>query len=588
MNDYNKILQIYKKHLINSKNQLEGQRIKEKYFKKYSIDFSLFKKYSISNAQTLYNYINKTNDTCITENCQNKRRFISFKHGYKDYCSQCSRKIHQKHLITYKDCEIIPDINFEKREKLKDILQNTIINNKIQTNELLKLTDNIIHDIYNTTYYLTSKKFNERIYHILNDLFEPQICVDCGRTLTNFISSKEGYYSTRCTNGCAKSYSEKHKSHSKIKIRAYNKWINKFYNYKPQEYDVKVFSLEDYIGSKFECEVTFVHKKCGHTYKRNIMYQGSLHCPKCYAIRSKQQYLIHDFIWKYYGIESSFNDRKLLDGKELDLYFSDYKFAIEYDGQKYHSFGPSKSKVFNNIIEDPKGHLYKTKLCENKNIQLFRIFSSEWLNPTKQQIWKSMISNKLGKSDKIFARKCIIKEISSHETKTFLENNHLQGNINASIRIGLFYNKKLVQIMTFRVPTQTKYKGVNNYELSRLCGLINTSVIGGASKLLKYFERTYKPNMIISYANRRWSYNQSNVYSNLGFEYKGSSAPNFFYIKGNDFDSNKLESRQKFQKYKLAKILDYDNKLSAEENIYNNNYRKIYDCGNNVYVKEYK
>jgi hypothetical protein len=49
-------------------------------------------------------------------------------------------------------------------------------------------------------------------------------------------------------------------------------------------------------------------------------------------------------------------------------------------------------------------------MCSKKGIQLIHIFEDEWIN--KQDIVKDRIKNILGIYDKkIFARKCVIKEI---------------------------------------------------------------------------------------------------------------------------------------------------------------------------------
>ena len=201
-----------------------------------------------------------------------------------------------------------------------------------------------------------------------------------------------------------------------------------------------------------------------------------------------------------------------------------------------------------------------------------------------KEIWKSIIKSRLGLSTRIYARKCYIKEISSKESNEFLELNHLQGKCISKIKIGLFYENELVQVMTFSKPRMNKKY---EYEIIRFASKRNHVVIGGASKLMKYFERTYKPKSIISYANRRWSmYNNSNVYLKMGFELSHISGLNYFYFKKNE---NRLYSRNKFQKHRLSKILDkYDDKLTETENMYNNNYRKIYDCGNLVFHKIYK
>lgn len=193
--------------------------------------------------------------------------------------------------------------------------------------------------------------------------------------------------------------------------------------------------------------------------------------------------------------------------------------------------------------------------------------------------------NKLGFSKKIYARKCEVKEISSKVSSDFLEKNHLQGNINALIRLGLFYDKKLVSVMTFGKTRRKKWKGENHYELLRFCTLRDYYVIGGASKLLKYFERKYKPKLLISYSNSRWS--NGNLYEKLGFEFLYETKPNYFYFKGDD--SCKLFSREKFQKYKLEKLLEnFNDNLTEIENMINHGYRIIFDYGNKIFVKKYK
>ena len=84
----------------------------------------------------------------------------------------------------------------------------------------------------------------------------------------------------------------------------------------------------------------------------------------------------------------------------------------------FHSFGKSKHSMFNNYQNESKDknkHLIKTQLCEDNNIQLFHIFENEWINPTKQEIWKNMLKNVLLlNKEKIMARKCKIINITEY------------------------------------------------------------------------------------------------------------------------------------------------------------------------------
>jgi hypothetical protein len=103
------------------------------------------------------------------------------------------------------------------------------------------------------------------------------------------------------------------------------------------------------------------------------------------------------------------------------------------------------------------------------------------------------------------------------------------------------------------------------------------NVIGGAGKLLSYFRKNYTGS-IISYADRRWS--QGNLYKSLGFTLLQLSTPAYFYVK----DGIRF-SRIKFQKHKLKDELEiFDENLSEKENMENNGYFQVWDCGNKVFV----
>ena len=214
----------------------------------------------------------------------------------------------------------------------------------------------------------------------------------------------------------------------------------------------------------------------------------------------------------------------------------------------------------------------KTELCESKGIKLIHVFEDEWIY--KQDIVKSRLKNILGlTSNKIYARKCIIKNVIYKDVKKFLNENHIQGETKSSINIGLYYNNELISLMTFG-----KRPMINNFslELIRFCNKLNTSVIGGANKLLQYFIKTYKPNEIISYADRRWS--QGDLYEKLGFEFISNTIPNFSYII-----NKKRINRLKFQKHILIKD-GYDGNKTANQIMLDNNIYKIYDSGNKKYI----
>lgn len=290
---------------------------------------------------------------------------------------------------------------------------------------------------------------------------------------------------------------------------------------------------------------------------------GTQGCRKCSCGGSSSEEL--RLLDKFPNIFEHGN-RSIITPQEIDLYSDKHKLGIEINGLYWHS----------NI--DKNYHINKTNKCTEKDIQLLHFWDSE-INK-KFDIVTSIISNKLKlNQSKIFARNCQIKEISSKEAKEFLDKNHLQGYSNSSIKIGLFYNKELISVMTFGKP---RFNKNYEYELLRFCNKLNTSVIGGASKLFSYFLKNYFQHgeKIVSYANIRIS--DGGLYHKLGFIEKGKTDPNYFYFK-----SNRIYTRYQCQKSKLPKLLgdEFNSNLTEKENMNNNDYKIVYDCGN--YVFEY-
>lgn len=271
------------------------------------------------------------------------------------------------------------------------------------------------------------------------------------------------------------------------------------------------------------------------------------------------------------------NTRKIITPKELDIYLPDQKLAIEFNGLIFHSYGYGSNSLTNNSErEDINRHLNKTKSCNTLDIQLLHIFDNEWLDLTKRSIWESIIKSKLGANISIGARKCKIKEVSFQDSKNFLYLNHLQGNSQSSIRLGLYYQEELVSLLTIM---KSRFNKNYDWEITRYCNKLGTNVIGGFSKLLKRF-RLENEGSVITYADKRYS--TGDMYSKAGFTELKDSTPNYFYFIDKKYE---LYSRIKFQKHKLKDILPiFDESKSESENMFMNGYRRIWDCGNKVFV----
>ncbi len=265
------------------------------------------------------------------------------------------------------------------------------------------------------------------------------------------------------------------------------------------------------------------------------------------------------------------NNRSVIFPYELDIYLPDYKLAIEFNGIYWHSYDRIET------VQEKRKHLFKTLQCEKKNINLIHIFENEWIDPVKKSLWKSMIQSKMNKNQRIYARNCNVMLVCNTEAKKFLDENHLQGHCRSSINIGLYHNETLYSLMTF---SKCRFNKNYQWEIIRYCCKKQYNIIGGPSKLLTYFIRNYNPINIISYADRRHS--NGNMYENIGMKKINVSPPNYFYFKLKD---KIMYSRIQFQKHKLSSLLEKFNSSQTEsENMFKNDYRRIWDCGNLVYA----
>ena len=220
-------------------------------------------------------------------------------------------------------------------------------------------------------------------------------------------------------------------------------------------------------------------------------------------------------------------------------------------------------------------HQEKSMIAESKGIFLYHIFEYEW-DMMREQIL-NQLNNLLGiNKEKIYARKCIIKEVSNKEKNLFLEKNHLQGQDKSSIKLGLYYKDELVSLMTF---CKSRFNLNYEYELSRFCSKAGCNVIGGASKLFKHFINTYSPKSMISYSNI--AHTRGKLYENLGFKLDSISEPNYVWYKNGD-----VKSRYQCQKHKLIGQGYQGN--TETEIMHNLGYYRIYDCGNKVWIWEKK
>ena len=284
---------------------------------------------------------------------------------------------------------------------------------------------------------------------------------------------------------------------------------------------------------------------------------------------------------------------KEMNNQQLDIYIPKYNFAIEFNGNYWHAnLGKS--------LREPKPvsyHKDKTELARKAGINLMHIWEYDWNDEIKQEIVKSQIKyhlDKIDKSNRYYARKLSIKSVSYVDTNVFLTKNHIQGMSTSSERYGLYNGDELLALMTFG---KRRFDNKDGWELLRFATKLNTSVAGGASKLLRVFANNHKGDTLISYANNDFAYSgNKSLYSKLGFDFIKSTEPGYKWVK----NSNKVlvVPRYSVQPFKLkaftagtgratfkGEVPDYQEDDTENSYMVRHSFYKVYDAGNDLYEK---
>lgn len=517
--------------------------------------------------QKIYHTINNITNIilCKNPNCNNPVNYKNSTIGYHEYCStKC----------------ISSDPNIKKVKEEKSILKfgtKTPAESKIIKNKIIETN--------NQKYGGNSPMSNVFIKYKSKKTLMKNWGVD------NPSKSKE-FLNKRIESFKNSDYKESYKKTSLEKYGVEHPWMNKEIHFKTIEFFYKDYKkrIEDKIIDKniifikFDknesTNLLFKCNDCGNNFSiLPYQFYGRINrnnsiCTSCFPISessSIDQIELLNFISKNYNGEILSNIKNIISPYEIDIYLPNLKIGFEFNGVFWHS----------DKFKDKNYHLNKNQISNKSGINIYTIWEDDWT--MKREICQSFILNKLNKTDKIiYARKCEIREIKYEISRNFLNVNHLQGDCKSSIRIGLFHNNELVSLMTFsklRLPLQRFEKNRNkdkHYELTRFCNKTYSSVVGGASKMLKFFINKYQPIQIETYSDNLIS--NGNLYEKLGFKYEHTSNPGYWYL----IDGIR-EHRFNWRKNKLIKM-GYDKNKTEEEIMLELGHYKIYNAGNKKWV----
>ena len=574
----------------------------ETYLKKHFPEFLQFLIDSYPNVSSIkekiYLYRNGLNEPGKCMICGRPTKYDGPSKGYRKYCSlKCSNNdIDKKNKTRQTYLEKYGVENPSQSKKIQDKKKETYlekygVENPSQSKEIQDKKKETYLEKYGVTHHMLIDDIKEKV---------KQTCLE--KYGVEHISQIE-YVKEKVKQTCLEKYGVEHISQLQdIKDKKKDSCLEKYGVEHPMMLDEvkqKVFDsfVKNYVQEhpdiisirKDECGRKVYKCKCcdlictlcnkkeyeiyGDLYhSRN--YHNLTKCPIKNPIDEKSkntsiELFIHDILNKH-NIKYVTNKR-VVGNLELDIYIPDYNIGVECNGIYWHS----------DQVKPKDYHYHKYKTYKNSDIQVLSIWE-DWIK-NKSKIVESILLSKLGiYQNKIFARQCTVSLIDYNECKTFLENNHIQGNSNSSVRIGLYYMGELKSVMCFskkrRSMIGNKTKNENEWELTRFCTELNTIVVGGASRLLNFFIKNYSPKIIVSFASHDIS--NGSIYKKLNFECVSEYNSSYWYVCNKSYIRY---HRYVFRKSELIKM-GYDKNMSEFQIMVNLPYYRIYDSGQSKYV----
>lgn len=390
-------------------------------------------------------------------------------------------------------------------------------------------------------------------------------------------------------NECAKEIRPQKREETMSKKRIFPQWfIDELVNEKDKEKARnKTLNTDDIV--QFKCPV-------GHIYTQRV--GGHIHvltgkkskgCNICFyeTFRSQQELEIDTYV-KFLGFVTEHkrfkNPNNSYSYFEVDVYMPDKKIGIEYNGCFWHKTLPEDKFSYPRLY-----HQNKYLACKQLGIRLISIFEPDWTY-RKDKIKQYLRDLLLPIENKLYARKCEIKQIDYHTANSMYEEYHLLGKTTVqAISYGLYYNNELLSCMSFQKGRYTE----NNqpvWTLTRFVTKSGYSIVGGASKLLSQFEKDFKPDLLLSYSDN--DYFSGGLYFNLGFENKGcTNSPRYFWwLNNQELKRETCQLKYLSQQYpELYKESFNQTKYQNKEDyiMLNLGAFKVYRAGHTKWVKIY-
>ena len=286
-----------------------------------------------------------------------------------------------------------------------------------------------------------------------------------------------------------------------------------------------------------------------------------------HSFSSKAEKEIMDYITTL-GFECR-SDRHILHGRELDIYIPSKNFAIEYNGNVWHTEQFKKGWDY---------HYKKMMECKEQGVSLIQVCDDEFNEHPGTVL--DEIRHLLGCNDTDIAKvgEYTIKEIPREVANCFLYAHHLMGPTHSSVFLSAQNSSHTICVMAFR-----RQKENGHWILTRAAfanGVVYREI---ARDMFNWFIEHYQPIEVWAYADRRWTPNETdNTYTMMGMQFDKATRPDYKYF--NRRMKNKRINRMGFTKKSLVEKYKFDENMPLHEMIERLGYTKIWDCGLFKYV----
>lgn len=223
------------------------------------------------------------------------------------------------------------------------------------------------------------------------------------------------------------------------------------------------------------------------------------------------------------------SDRKILNGKEIDILIPTKNIGIEYNGIYSHLFRENADKKC--LTKDKNYHLSKTIIARKNGVNLFQFYSSEW-NYEKEMV-QNFIKRKLhlNKVIEVSDINCLITE------KTELNKITLNLSVNSInlAKLEFINHKNFILIIKYDVDP-------------------NITLKNGLIKFLKYIKKNYNKT-IYSKIDRRFG--EGMLFTSYGFKIAKVIEPKILYTD-NSYDklfNTKIPNKTNYKIYNCGYLI---------------------------------